>query len=133
MEDVLLVAHVATAILFIGPVSVATAMFPRLASSGDTSAASTMHRMCRTYGALSLLVPALGIVLAIQDDLLDTAWVGTSILLSAIAAAVLWLVVRDQGRTLASGGATPRRLPIAAGAFSAIWVAVLVLMVVRPG
>jgi len=133
VEDVLLIAHIATAILFIGPVAVATAMFPRLAATPDNGpATATMHRLTRVYGVLSLLVPALGIILAINDDLLDTAWVGTSILLSLVAAAVLAFVIRDQSHAL-TGTGVPRRLQMTSGLFSLLWLAILVLMVVRPG
>jgi hypothetical protein len=133
MQDVVLIAHIGTAILFIGPATVAAAMFPRRASAADGGpAAGILHRVTRVYGVLSLLVPALGIVLAIDDDVLDTAWVGTSILLSAVAAAVLWLVVRDQSRVIA-GSRVPSRLPMTSGLFALLWVVILVLMVVRPG
>lgn len=133
MEDVLLIGHLVTAVLFVGPVTVATAMFPRLAAQpGQAPAARVLHRITRVYGVLSLLVPAFGFALALRDDLLDTAWVGASILLTLVAAVLLWLIVNDQTQALTTTSVA-RRLPITSGLFALVWVVILVLMVTRPG
>jgi hypothetical protein len=133
MDDVLLIGHIVTAVLFIGPVTVATAMFPRLAvQPGQAPAARVLHRITRVYGVLSLLVPAFGFALALRLDVLDTAWVGASILLSLVAAVLLWLIVNDQTEALTTTSVA-RRLPVVSGMFALAWVVILVLMVAQPG
>lgn len=132
MGDVLLIGHILAAVLFVGAVTVAMAMFPRLvAQPGQAPAARVLHRITRVYGVMALLVPGLGFGLAIRDDALDTAWVGASILLSLAAGLLLWRIVTDQAQALISPPAT-RRLPITSGLFALAWVVILVLMVVKP-
>lgn len=132
MGDVLLIGHILAAVLFVGAVTVAMAMFPRLvAQPGQAPAARVLHRITRVYGVMALLVPGLGFGLAIRDDVLDTAWVGASILLSLAAGLLLWRIVTDQAQALISPPA-PRRLPITSGLFALAWVVILVLMVVKP-
>lgn len=132
MGDVLLIGHILAAVLFVGAVTVAMAMFPRLvAQPGQAPAARVLHRITRVYGVMALLVPGLGFGLAIRDDVLDTAWVGASILLSLAAGLLLWRIVTDQAQALISPPAT-RRLPITSGLFALAWVVILVLMVVKP-
>lgn len=132
MGDVLLIGHVLAAMLFVGAMTVAMAMFPRLvAQPGQAPAARVLHRITRVYGVLSLLVPAFGFALALRDDVLDTVWVGASILLTIVAALLVFRIVTDQAQALIAPPGL-RRLPIASGLFALIWVAVLVLMVVKP-
>lgn len=99
-----------------------------------------LHRTCRTYGVLGLAVPALGIVTAARLGVLTEGWVLTSTALTLTAGLLLALVVvPGQRQALAGTAGTPAgdaaasRLAGATGAFSLLWVAVLVLMVLRPG
>lgn len=132
MDDVLLIGHILAAVLFVGAVTVAMAMFPRLvAQPGQAPAARMLHRITRVYGVMALLVPGLGFAIALRQDVLDTAWVGVSILLTVVAALLLWLIVTDQAQALIAPPAK-RRLPIASGLFALAWVVILVLMVVKP-
>lgn len=133
MGDVLLIGHILAAVLFVGAVTVAMTMFPRLAAQpGQAPAARVLHRITRVYGVLALLVPGLGFGLALEDDVLDTPWVGASIVLSVVAGLLLWRIVTDQAQALVTPPGS-RRLPIASGLFALTWVAILVLMVVKPG
>ena len=133
MGDALLIGHILAAVLFVGAVTVAMAMFPRLvAQPGQAPAARALHRITRVYGVLALIVPALGFWLALDDDVLDTPWVGASILLSLIAGLLLWRIVTDQAQALVTPPGS-RRLPITSGLFALMWVTILVLMVLKPG
>lgn len=136
MNAFLLSAHVVAAILAIGPIAVAASMFPRYArATGDDDAlpiARTLHRICQTYAVFGVAVPMLGIATAAMLGVLTDAWVLVSIALTALAAAVLvLLVLPDQRRALAGIGVT--RLAMTTGVFNLLWVIVTVLMIVRPG
>lgn len=137
----LLVGHVAFAIVAIGPVTAAVSMFPRqaLLAAGDpsaTAAARLLHRVSRTYAQVALAVPVLGVALAAHSESLSEPWVLASLGIFAAAAAVLAFgVVPDQRRVLegADPAALRARLHGLAGLFSLTWVAILVLMVAKPG
>ena len=123
------------------------------ASSGGADGAdpgpvpALLHRICRVYGVLGLAVPAFGIVTAARLGVLDEGWVLTSMALTAAAGLLLALVVVPGQRQAlagpagtggglagtAAGDAVASRLAGATGAFSLLWVAVLTLMVFRPG
>ncbi len=133
MNDALLVGHILFAIVIIGPISVAASFFPKLVGQeGQGPAARILHRITRVYGAGAFLVPVIGIALAIKLKVMDTAWVGISILLSGVAGVLLWFVVADQSRALQRPPGS-KRMPMIAGLFNACWVAILILMVVKPG
>jgi hypothetical protein len=133
MEDALLIGHILATVLFVGTVSVAMLMFPRLvAQPGQAPAARVLHRITRIYGVLALLVPGLGFGLALEDDVLDAPWVGTSIVLSLVAGLLLWRIVTDQAQALITPPGS-RRLLVTSALFTLVWIAILVLMVVRPG
>lgn len=132
MNDVLLIGHILFAIVLIGPVSVAASLFPKLvAQDGQGGAARVVHRITRLYSAGAVLVPVLGIGLAISLDVMDTAWVGVSILLSGVAGVLLWVIVSDQVRALQKPPGH-RRQPMLVGLFNACWLAILILMVIKP-
>jgi hypothetical protein len=134
VNDVLLIGHILAAVLFVGAVTVAMAMFPHLVTQpGQAPAARVLHRITRVYGVLALIVPGLGFGLALRQDVLDTAWVGASMGLTVVAALLVWRVVTDQAQALITPKDTARRLPITSGLFALTWVAILVLMVVKPG
>ncbi|MCV7224517.1 hypothetical protein [Mycolicibacterium komossense] len=131
MKAILLSVHVIVAILAIGPIAVAGSMFPRYA--GDP-AGPVLHRICATYSVIGIAVPLLGIATAAALGVLTDAWVLISIALTAIAAAVLVLsVLPGQRRVLAGNTAAAKGLGMSTGIFNLLWVAVTVLMIVRPG
>jgi hypothetical protein len=93
--------HVLAAILTIGPVAVAASMFPRYVRTAaqDPKAPTilaVLHRICRVYTVIGLTVPAFGLATAAALGVLTDAWLLSSIVLTAIAAAVLLLAVLPQ-------------------------------------
>ncbi|MFP8959580.1 hypothetical protein ACLIYP_03245 [Streptomyces nanhaiensis] len=166
MTKVLLSVHVLAAIVVIGPITVAASLFPRharqAAGSGgapgepgegrDAWIAAFLHRICRNYAVAGIAVPVFGIATGARLGVLADAWLVASLVLTAIAAAVLVLaIVPGQRRMLRSaGGAGARtaaddaaddgearsaaaRLSMLTGVFNLLWAVVVVLMIVRPG
>lgn len=135
MTKLLLSLHVLAAIVAIGPVTVAASMFPAALRRSDRPAMLTLHRICRVYAALGILVPVLGLATAGAMGVLGSAWLLTSLFLTIAAAVVLgFLVLPTQAAALAAPAATrPARLGMTAGLFNLLWAVVVVLMVVRPG
>lgn len=132
MTKLLLSLHVLAAIVAVGPVTVAASMFPAALRRSDRAAMRTLHRICRVYAALGVLVPVLGLATAGAMGVLGSAWLLTSMFLTIAAAAVLGFLVLP-GQAAALDGATPARLGMTAGLFNLLWAVVVVLMVVRPG
>ncbi|WP_327120791.1 hypothetical protein OHB12_17370 [Nocardia sp. NBC_01730] len=146
MTKFLLSVHVLAVIIAVGPVTVAASMFPAATRRARTAPATdrgpavlgTLHRICRVYAFLGLLVPAFGLLTALSLGVLGDAWLVASIGVTAAAAGVLaLLVLPGQQKILADlTGTTPaliRRLAMDTGVFNLLWVVVTVLMIVRPG
>lgn len=135
MTKLLLSLHVLVAIVAVGPVTVAASMFPAALRRADQPAMRTLHRICRVYAAIGVLVPVLGLATAGAMGVLGSAWLLTSMFLTIAAAAVLGLeVLPSQSAALASPEASRSgRLGMTAGLFNLLWAVVVVLMVVRPG
>ncbi|KOU28519.1 membrane protein [Streptomyces sp. WM6368] len=142
------------AIITIGPVTVAASMFPAaarraLAAPGGAGALTevrTLHRICRVYAVIAVVVPVFGLATARSLRVLTSPWLLTSIALTAAAAAVLAaLVLPRQAAALAGlhGGTDARATPAVqraigqlgmyTGVFNLLWATVTVLMIVRPG
>lgn len=141
MTKLLLSVHVLAAILAIGPIAVAASVFPRTARDaepGDGTAAF-LHRVCVGYTIVGAAVPAFGFATGAQMGVLADAWLIASIVLTAIAAAILaLLILPGQRRLLAlapdgAGDALATRLTMLTGIFNLLWAVVVVLMIVRPG
>ncbi|MBB5168380.1 hypothetical protein [Mycobacterium sp. AZCC_0083] len=130
MSAILLSIHVVVAILAVGPIAVAASMFPRYAATPPV--AGVLHRICVTYAAVGVAVPLLGIATAVSMGSLTQAWVLVSIALTAVAAVVLIAAVLPAQRAML-GGAAAGRLAMSTGIFNLLWVAVTILMIVRPG
>lgn len=157
MTSFLIILHIIAAVLFIGPLMVATSAFPaqiQEAKSGTATAkgaASVLYRITKAYGFLSALVPLLGLVVFLSD--METY--GTqgkfhaSILLAIIAWVILLVVILPRQRTalgalgmlpeseaspeedkIASWSQVKKQLSMYAGIFNLIWIVVLVLMFV---
>ncbi|GAA1286860.1 hypothetical protein [Saccharothrix xinjiangensis] len=148
MTKFLLSVHVLAAIIAIGPVTVAAGAFPAstrraLAAPGDereVAVLRALHRTCRVYAAVGVAVPVFGLATANSLGVLGDAWLLTSIALTALAAAVIVLLILPRqgavlGDVVASRTPTwpPSRLAAHTGVFNLLWAAVTVLMVVRPG
>ncbi|WP_342319531.1 DUF2269 domain-containing protein [Corynebacterium mayonis] len=108
MTQILIFAHVAAAILLLGPVMVATSMFPGVAvkaTTGNEEAigrASILHSLTNRYGVLSLLVPLLGAAVLISGwvNYKSNFLLHTAIILTAIAWAILFFMVIPQQRKI---------------------------------
>ncbi|MBD2831738.1 MULTISPECIES: membrane protein [Streptomyces] len=151
MTKFFLSLHVLAAVLAIGPVTVAASMFPKAlrtahGSPGDGDARSNLrllHRVCRVYGAVGIAVPVFGFATAGSLGVLGSAWLITSILLTAAAAGLLVLRIlpgQDSALTALRADDTTAAVPAAAarlamltGVFNLLWATVTVLMIVRPG
>jgi hypothetical protein len=146
VESILLAAHVLAGILFVGPVAVTTSLFPRFApiigeagerdARRDPAVAAALLRIIRVYGALALIVPVVGLVLALVQGRLGEIWITVAMVLTAIAGALLILrIVPAQRDALAApdDGRRLRTIGMLTGVFNVLWAAVVVLMIVRPG
>ncbi|MFC9839327.1 hypothetical protein ACFVKB_36820 [Rhodococcus sp. NPDC127530] len=147
MELLLLSLHVVAGILFVGPVAVATSLFPRYApvtataggARGDEPSIDTarvLHRITRIYGVLAIAVPVVGLVLASVQGRTSEVWVVVAMVLTATAGGLLALQIvplQQQALTAPDDGAQLRRLRMVTGLFNLLWVVVVVLMIVRPG
>ncbi|MCM3884321.1 protease [Frankia sp. R82] len=108
MNKFLLSVHVLTAIVAIGPVTVAASMFPpaaraALASPGDAHAVGVsrvLYRICGIYSAVGLLVVLFGFLTAQSLGVLGEGWLMAAIALTALAALVLAFAVLPAQRDL---------------------------------
>ncbi|BAX94331.1 hypothetical protein [Mycobacterium shigaense] len=146
MKPLLLSVHVLAGILFVGPVAVATSLFPRYApapngpaggqlAEPDMGTARLLHRITRVYGTLALVVPIVGLMLAVVQGRATEVWIIVAMVLTAFAGGLLALQISPRQRDVlahpdagALGG-----LRMMTGIFNLLWAAVVVLMVVRPG
>ena len=157
MTAFLLSVHVLAAILTVGPVTIAASMFPRfariaLAAPGSQPAAATLrvlHRICRVYATVGIVVPVFGLATAQSLGVLTDTWLIVAIGLTAMAAAILVAVMLPGQRRMlarvetAPDGAVPPSpatirtltapLGMMTGIFSLLWAIVTVLMILRPG
>ena len=139
-RSILLFLHIGSAILFLGPATIATSLFPRYALAGDAAVGRVLHRVADVYGLLSLLVAVFGIVLAARYDLFSQAWVSASFVLFIVAGVLLGaVIIPGQRRALRLMDAGPAdralvgRLRAASGGFALAWLVILFLMVAKPG
>ncbi len=144
MQALLLSVHVVAGILFVGPIAVATSLFPRYAPVVGASAdaersagtARLLHRITRVYGVLALVVPIVGLALAGVQGRMSEVWIITAVALTAVAGVLLVVQIAPrQAQALATPGgvAELRVLGMVTGVFNLLWVVVVVLMVVHPG
>nr|WP_296770912.1 hypothetical protein [Rhodococcus sp. (in: high G+C Gram-positive bacteria)] len=144
MESLLLSVHVVAGILFVGPIAVATSLFPRYAPVTGTppgedrsmAVARALNRITRVYGLLALGVPAIGLVLAAVQGRLGEIWIVTAMILTAIAGGLLAILIaplQNEALTSPDDGARLRQIGMTTGLFNLLWVIVVVLMIVRPG
>jgi hypothetical protein len=139
-RNILLFAHIAAAIMLLGPTTLATSLFPRYATAEGLPVARVLHRVSRGYGAATLAVPGIGFILAQRVGYLEQGWVVASLMVFVVAFFLLVVVILPgQMRMLdglASGGvAAARDLGMvrgASGLFGLAWVVVLFLMVAKP-
>jgi hypothetical protein len=136
----LLVAHIAAAIVFIGPATFASSAFARFARPGSREVAEALHSVTRTYGNAALIVPAVGVALAAQRGLFTQGWLLAATGLFVVAGGLLFgLVVPAQERALDAlrdgadiSASLKMRLRLGAGFFALCWLIILALMVMKP-
>jgi hypothetical protein len=151
MTGFLLSVHVLGAILAVGPVAVASSVFPRavreaLAAPGDPqkrALAVVLNRIVRVYAVVGIVVPVFGFATGASLGVLGDIWLIVSIVLTTAAAGILaGLVLPGQRRALSQldadaalndVGTFIRRLGMQAGIFNLLWAIVVVLMIYRPG
>lgn len=144
MQALLLSAHVVAGILFVGPIAVATSLFPRYAPlagaapEGERSVgvARLLHRITRVYGVLALTVPMIGLALAGVQGRMTEVWIIAAMVLTTIAGGLLAVQIAPRQRAALAapdGGAQLRALGMVTGVFNLLWVVVVVLMIVHPG
>lgn len=149
MTGFLLTVHVLAAILTVGPVAVTTSMFPpalraALADPADGLKAGTVTvlvRITRVYSVIAVIVPVFGVATAASLGVLTDVWLIVSMILTALAAALLvGVILPTQNQLLdalghqdATAERGSRRLAMHAGIFNLLWAVVVVLMIYRPG
>ncbi|AGF72183.1 hypothetical protein [Corynebacterium halotolerans] len=158
MTIVLIILHVLAAVLFIGPTTVAVSTFQGQAlkaHAGDTRAAGTaalLHRITRSYGVLSILVPLLGVAtMATNWSVYATrANFHTAIAVAVIAWALLLVLIIPQQRKMMGAlglleadehdpeedvvsdwDRARSRLSMFGGVFALLWVVMLALMYIN--
>ncbi len=155
MRNALLIVHVLGSILLVGPVTVASSVFPRraLAALGDAtqlSAARDAHRTASGYGLASLIVPGVGGALAGYSNLWGATWLRVAVGVYVCATVLLLVVIvprqrqvlthfnqldadcNDDARSSGDIRSDLSVLRMSTGVFSLLWVGVLVLMVTKP-
>ncbi|MBF9071721.1 hypothetical protein [Streptacidiphilus fuscans] len=150
MTKLFLILHIIAAIIAIGPVAIAASMFPPVARKvlaapdevEQTATLGVLNRICKVYALVALAVPMFGFAAAGVMKVTGQTWVVVSIVLTAIAAVVLAaLVLPRQTELLTGKGAGDRavtvkdtkQLAMFTGIFNLLWVAVTIIMIVRPG
>ncbi|MCS4489849.1 DUF2269 family protein [Corynebacterium sp. ES2794-CONJ1] len=153
MNSLLELLHILTAVLFLGPITVAVSSFHTQAfkaKDGDlqaAGAAKVLHKTTQTYAILSLLVPLLGFALMFTGDYWSEGRYHASIALSVIAwALLLFLIIPRQKNMLGALNLLPAdeqstktfsvadwnraksQLSMFGGIFAALWVIVFILM-----
>lgn len=149
MRNVLLIAHVFAAVLFIGPSTLATSVFPRYADVDGYPVAVALHRISRGYGYGSIAVAVFGIVMAVDQGRFGETWVDVSLLLFVLATALLLaVVVPAEAKILraldpAEPDVSPpgaeisvrplvMRIRAGAGVYALAWLVILTLMITKP-
>jgi hypothetical protein len=133
MSAILLSAHLIVAILAVGPIAFAASMFPRYSRDNEARPiAGVRYRICQTYATVGVAVPLLGIAAAVSMGVLGQAWALVSIALTAAAAVVVVASILSGQHTALEGNPVTRPA-MTTGIFNLPWVAVTILMIVRPG
>ncbi|NKY99530.1 hypothetical protein [Nocardiopsis alborubida] len=166
MEHLLLSVHVLAAIVFVGGSTAAASLFPRFAPvavpatvgaadagtagtpTGDRSpggretgernaaVAALLHRTTGGYAVAGVVVPAVGIALALLQGRMGEIWIIVSMLLTAVAGLMLAALIHPRQREALREPGDPRALrtlSMITGIYNLVWASVVVLMIVRPG
>ncbi|MEU8382769.1 hypothetical protein [Streptosporangium sp. NPDC048865] len=102
----------------------------------NRAVAVALHRITRVYGVLGVVVPVVGIVLAVVQGRMGEGWIFVSMVLTAAAGGLLAVrIYPEQRDALAEpdDGRRLRTLSMLAGIYNLLWAVVVVLMIARPG
>jgi hypothetical protein len=102
----------------------------------SASVAALLHRITRGYAVAGIVVPAVGIALALLQGRMGEVWVVVSMLLTAVAGLMLAALIHPRQREALREPGDPRALRTLAmitGIYNLVWASVVVLMIVRPG
>lgn len=142
---VVLVLHLLTVTFVVGPLAVAAVTSPRHARAGRADALRDAARTTRLYALATVVTVLLGTAMIGLGDTGDAwsmsqLWVSASYALWIVALALtLGLVVPGQRAALEAVeagtdvGDAARRIAVGGGLAMLVWVAIIVLMVVKPG
>ncbi|HIW95152.1 MAG TPA: hypothetical protein H9867_01490 [Candidatus Corynebacterium gallistercoris] len=161
MSTLIVILHVLAAILLIGPVAVSTSLYAplfRKAQGGDPAQVGALQlvtRVTRSYGFLSLLVPAFGVValLTIDGAMKNGAFHAALVLAIVAWGLLIGLVIPRQRLGLVALGAAddaqgpaseqekekaaaldvnsiPKQAAMFGGIFNLLWLITAVLMFV---
>jgi len=148
MFKIFLGLHLLTAIFLIGPLAHAVTTASRGLRTGDAAATTASARMARVYAIGSLLVVVLGFGLMSLDSPFTghpvgeftDLWIWLSVLLWVVAVALTMGVVAptlDRATAAIGRGEAVQqltgRVAAAGGTIGLIFVAIVFLMVYRPG
>lgn len=135
--------HIAAAIFLLGPLTAVTMRTPGAIRQGAEALPLLrwFHRTTRIYGIGSIVVFAFGAaVVPLTDDVhFDDGWLSASMGMFLVAWLIVLVVVRDQRRAIREieGGGDAAvhagRLGALSGIVALLWIAVLALMVFKPG
>lgn len=140
-----LALHLITVVVLVGPSTVAATLSARHARAGRAQALRDAQRTTRLCTLGTLLTVLLGTAMvglgAVGEQWeMGQVWVSASYALWFVAVTLqLGLVVPTQGRAAAAiegggdGGALAGRIAAGAGLASLAWVAIIALMVYKPG
>jgi len=140
-----LVLHLLTVVFVVGPVVLTSMQSARHVRAGQVTALRAAARTTRLYGLATVATVLLGSAMIGLGDVggqweFSQAWISASYTLWLVAT-VLTLVVVVPAQTAAADaldtgqGAADlaRRISIAGGVAALAWVAIIVLMVLKPG
>lgn len=140
---VLLALHLVGVLLVIGPLALTTATAARAVRTGEPAALKSALRLVRILSAGSVLVVLLGLAMLGRDAPaweLSNGWVLASLALWFVAVALASGVVAPALRSALSEAENHQssahlaaQVGVAGGLSTLCWVAIVVLMVYKPG
>ena len=103
LYELLLFLHILASISFLGPVTIATSLFPKHATLEDLNIARFFARISQGYGMASLAVPLFGLLTAQEVNYLGEAWVDASLGLFFVAWFALIAFIIPKQRKVVAG------------------------------
>lgn len=141
----LLVLHLLTVAFVVGPAALAAMSSARLARTGQVAALRSASATTRNYTLATLVTVVLGSAMVGLGNVGDQwkmsqAWISTSYVLALVALLLMLLLVVPAQEKAAQAieqhgdaGSFLGRISAGAGLATLAWIAVIVLMVTKPG